>query len=245
MAAALVHFLDELRDALYPPRCLVCGRFAEDGRLCPGHALPARPRGPRCGRCAAALAPALPDGSRCPECRSRSPGFRGVVALGDYRGAGLDDWILALKHGGRADLAEPLGRALAEAWGTDRRGAPWRRVLVPVPLHPLRRIERGYDQALLLARAVGCASGVPLFRALRRSRATPPQGSALARSRRANVADAFRLCRAAQALAGADAWLVDDVLTSGATAEACARLLRAAGVRAVYVLCVGRAGAMP
>jgi ComF family protein len=167
------------------------------------------------------------------------------VALGDYREAGLDDWILALKHGGRADLAEPLGLALAVAWGADRRGAPWRRVLVPVPLHPLRRIERGYDQALLLARVVARVSGVPLVRALRRSRATPPQGSARARSRRANVAGAFSLRRPAQTLTGADAWLVDDVLTSGATAEACASLLRAAGVRAVYVLCVGRAGGMP
>jgi predicted amidophosphoribosyltransferase len=236
-------FLAELRDALFPPRCHVCGSLAPDGFACLRHRLPERPAGPRCGRCAAALPPALPDGADCRGCRARRPGFRGVLALGDYRAdAGLADWVLALKHGGRRDLAPPLARALAARLAQDARGARWRRVLVPVPLHPLRRVERGYDQALLLAREVAAEARLPAVRALARSRATAPQGAAGARSRRANVAGAFRPRRGAPPLAGADAWLVDDVVTSGATAEACAEVLRAQGVRAVYVLCVARAG---
>ena len=78
--------------------------------------------------------------------------------------------------------------------------------------------------------------------ALVRARATAPQGASGAQSRRANVAGAFRARRGAPSLAGADAWLVDDVVTSGATAESCAEALRAVGARAVYVLCVARAG---
>lgn len=236
-------FLAELRDALFPPRCAVCGDLALHGDACAAHRLPRHPAGPRCGRCAAALPPALPEGALCRGCRARAPGFRGVLALGDYRAdPGLAEWVLALKHGGRRDLAPCLARALAGRLAQDARGARWRRVLVPVPLHPVRRLERGYDQALLLAREVGLEAGIPVIRALARRRATAPQGAAGAVSRRANVEGAFGLRRGAPPLSGADAWLVDDVLTSGATAEACAAVLRAGGARAVYVLCVARAG---
>ncbi|MEM7308540.1 MAG: ComF family protein, partial [Planctomycetota bacterium] len=218
--------LGELRDALYPQRCLLCGCAAE-GRACTRHGLPSGPVGPRCGRCADELPPALADGARCRTCRARAPGFRGVLALGDYRGSeGLREWVLAGKHGGRRDALAELGRRLGLRLARDPRGARWRRVLVPVPLHVARRFERGYDQAALLARAAAAAARLPVIEALRRTRATPAQGAPGARSRRANVRGAFALRRGARALAGADVWLVDDVLTSGATAGACASVLR-------------------
>jgi predicted amidophosphoribosyltransferase len=120
-----------------------------------------------------------------------------------------------------------------------------------VPLHPLRRLERGYDQALLLARVLGEALQLPVITPLVRLRATAPQGAEGGRAtRRSNVAGAFGLARTALAgrllgrglLAGRDVWLVDDVLTSGSTADACADVLRRGGARSVTVVVLARAG---
>jgi len=244
--APLARAFEELIDAVYPSRCLVCGAGPAQAGACERHQLPAGPGGARCGRCAALLAPALPDGARCAACRRDPPAFRRALALGDYRERpGLRDWVLALKHRARPDLARPLGGALGallasagEAGGEAGGGA----VLVPVPLHPWRRLERGHDQALLLARAAAAATGLPVVRALRRARWSAPQGAPGAVSRRANVRGAFRPRRAARRrIAGRRVWLVDDVLTSGATAGECARALRRMGAREVAVLVVARA----
>jgi ComF family protein len=238
-------FLRELRDAVFPPRCRLCGGAASDGQTCERHVLPLGLVGARCSRCASSLPAALQAVAVCRACRTRPPGLRGVIALGDYRESlGLSDWVLAFKHGGRRDLAPHLAEGLSRLLVEDRRGAHWRRVLVPVPAHPARRLERGYDQAAILARAVGERSHVAVASVLRRRRNTPVQGGPGARSRRANVRGAF-VTRPGARLDGADAWLVDDVLTSGATAQACAIALRAGGARAVYVLCLARAGTEP
>ncbi len=114
-------------------------------------------------------------------------------------------------------------------------------MLVPVPLHPLRRLERGYDQALLLSRAISKATDLPTRRALARSRYTDPQGEPGHRSRSANVQAAFRARRSARELRERPVWLVDDVLTSGATASECARILRRAGASRVGLLVIARA----
>ena len=164
--------------------------------------------------------------------------------------AELREWVLALKHGGRRDLAHPLGACLASRWTELPNRSPdsasrANDVLVPVPLHRWRALERGYDQALTLAQAISRASGVPLRAVLRRARATVPQGSPGAASRSANVQGAFRVARSARArrwLEGRNAWIVDDVLTSGATASECAQHLRGLGARNVSVLVVARAG---
>jgi len=168
------------------------------------------------------------------------------VALGDYEsGESLRDWVLAFKHGGRRDLAQILGAALGQALlGSSAPTTDCGIVLlVPVPAHPLRRFERGYDQALLLAEAVAHSTDLPLCSALRRRRPTAVQGAVGAPSRRANVAGAFAPTEvAARALAGAEVWLVDDVFTSGSTVAECARVLRRAGAARVGVACLARAG---
>jgi ComF family protein len=250
-AAAIVRDLArECIDALYPPVCPLCrARDLGDGLGCAQHRLPLVPLGPRCGRCAAALPPAIADGERCAECRARSPGFQRVVALSDYRSQpAVQEWILALKHGRRPDLARALGAALGAriaCASEDADGA--REILVPVPLHVWRRVERGYDQALLLARAAGEVAGLRVVRALRRVRATGVQGAAGSSSRTANVAAAFAPARArlgARVFGGvrdAHVWLVDDVVTSGATVAECARVLRRMGARNVGVLALARA----
>jgi ComF family protein len=233
----------ELVDAAFPLRCVLCRGGTEVGLFCSAHAPPAGLAGSRCVRCQARLSDALPAGSRCAECRQRAPPFARLVALGDWRSdAGLREAVLAFKHGGRVDLAWPLAVELAARVGALETGGLAGSVLVPVPLHPLRRLERGYDQAARLARALAAEGSAELARALRRVRWTPPQGSALGRSRQANVRTAFALRRSqVAALHAREVWLVDDVVTSGATARACARLLRRAGARRVGVLCLARA----
>ena len=242
---------------LYPPRCALCGVRA-DGGACARHAIAAvgsaacSLAGERCGRCARRLPRGLPDGETCAECRRHPPAFRRVLALADYRGgpgntaasADARAWVMALKYGARPDLAVWLGAALWLRLAGERSREWQGALLVPVPLHRWRRLERGYDQARLLARGVEQAGGPPVLAALRRTRATAPQGAPGSSSRRANVRAAFALARGAAApLRGTPVWLVDDVVASGSTADACARILRRAGAAAVGVLAVARGAA--
>jgi len=242
---------EPLFDLIYPPRCRLCGGSADDGLACAAHALPegldrSEPQGVgRCGRCAAPLPLGLPDGLRCAGCRRRPLPLRGVEALGPYRsGDSLREWILAWKHGGRRELSRPLAWSLAAVLRRrhELEARASRVVLVPVPLHFARRLERGFDQAAELAAELSRATDLPMLAALRRTRATAPQGSASSPSRAANVRGAFVVRRrASRKLAGTDVWLVDDVVTSCATAAACARVLRRAGARRVRVACLARA----
>jgi ComF family protein len=250
--ARLAETLDDVLDALYPRVCALCGAGIDDGVACDSHRLPSEPVGARCRICAAPLPRALEHAERCAACRLDSPGFARLIAIADYRAqVEVREWLLALKHGGRADLAEPLGRALARRWARCvEPGEIARAVLVPVPLHRVRRFERGYDQALLLARSISRASGAQVVRALARNRATSVQGSAGAVSRAANVHGAFERARwtrgVERSLADAScAWLVDDVVTSGSTVRECARVLRRCGAREVAVLAVARAARAP
>lgn len=248
VGSALRSALDELADAAFPPLCALCrAPDPGDGLGCSDHRLPLAPPGPRCKRCAAALPPAIADGERCADCRLDPPAFGRAIALSDYRAQpAAREWILALKHGGRPDLARTLGRALGARLAADRAsesGEP--PLLVPVPLHWLRRLERGYDQALLLARAAATIEDLEVVRALSRRRATAVQGSLGSPSRTANVSRAFgprrTWPRSARILAGREAWLVDDVVTSGATASECARSLKRLGAAGVGILAVARA----
>jgi ComF family protein len=242
-------FLREVLDALYPELCPLCRApslpDAPSGG-CSAHAfeLGGELPGRRCVRCAAEISVALPRGEPCARCRLAPPAYERLLALADYRAdAALREWILRLKHGGRPELAHALGGWLGEHLA--RTLGP-RRVqnvgLVPVPLHPLRRLERGYDQAELLARGAVLGSGATLFRCLRRRRWTPTQGALDAPTRARNVQGAFEVVSGRYELGGRALWLVDDVLTSGATADACAAALLAEGAASVSVLCLARAG---
>ncbi len=145
--------------------------------------------------------------------------------------------IHTFKYQRVAALAEPLGDALAHFWLQAPQPAY---VIVPVPLHPQRQRERGYNQAELLARRIGRAADLPVRpEALRRVRATAVQITLDAAERKANVAGAFQ--SDAAAVRGAAALLVDDVCTTGATLDACATALKAAGAAAVHGLTLARA----
>jgi ComF family protein len=141
--------------------------------------------------------------------------------------------VRALKFHGQLAVARSLGRAMASLASAEP-GA----VVVPVPLHVDRLRERGYDQAALLARELARATGLPLaVRALRRIQPTPAQTALDAAARRSNLRGAFASSERAPARTIV---LVDDVLTTGATVDACARALRRAGAARVVVVTVGR-----
>jgi ComF family protein len=190
---------------------------------------------PGCAR----LFPGLPAGARCEECRRAPPPFEWLHAAGAYRD-GLRAAIHALKFRGRVAVAAPLAALLAERGAALVGTAGPIDAVVPVPLHPARLAERGFNQAELLAAPCARAWERPLVTgALVRTRPTRPQTELDAAERSANVAGAFAVRRPA-ALAGRRVLLIDDVLTTGATARAAARALREAGAAAVDVLVLAR-----
>lgn len=164
-----------------------------------------------------------------------------VAAAGPFD-AVLRDIIHGLKFQGRRSLAGRMGPMLREAGAALLADAD---AVVPVPLHPLRQWRRGYNQATLLAETLGR----PVWQVLKRTRATPPQSRLDAETRRRNVRRAFAAggwwpgsaAAARRRLHGRVVILVDDVLTTGATLDACARVLREAGARDVRAITAARA----
>jgi ComF family protein len=143
-----------------------------------------------------------------------------------------------LKFAGGIATVKWLGKWMSDTYLSvpDRPPSP---VLVPVPLHWSRRARRGYDQARLLASEVSSLSGAPMVKALARTRRTRAQSSLEEGERGLNVEGAFRL-RAAGRVRGLDVILVDDLVTTGRTAEACCRTLLEGRPASISVLCAGR-----
>jgi ComF family protein len=240
----VARWLDPLLDLVFPALCPVCAVRSDDA----DHRPFCRPcwtdlpvgAAPGCVVCGEPF-PGLADRLPCDACRRAPPPFAYARAVAAYRD-GMRASIHALKFDGRTVVAAPLGRLLAEA-GPARLPVPvaeWADALVPVPLHPSRRAERGFNQAELLAAPCARRWRVPvLARALVRARATAPQTDLDADARRANVRGAFAVARPGE-VRDRRLLLVDDVLTTGATVAAAARALRAAGAAAVGVLALAR-----
>jgi ComF family protein len=176
----------------------------------------------------------LDASGRCSLCRLGINGFDAAYSFGEYDGA-LRELIHLFKYGGVAPLANTLGALLSRALPRDAAVD----VIVPMPLHWRRRWRRGFNQSELLARSVGQRTGVPVACAVRRRRATPPQAGLTRAERRDNVIGAFAV-RDRGAVSGRRVLLIDDVLTTGATASACASVLKRCGARSVTVLTVAR-----
>ncbi len=212
-----------------------------------------------CARCGVSVGPheadpaGAPGGPSCPACRESRLAWDCFVRLGEYDGV-VRDAVHDLKftrwrRAGR-ELGRELGRTLLNRLAAA--GIPAdRAVLVPVPTSLVRRLVRGIDHTLVLARAVRSVTGIPIVRALRRSH-RPSQLDVPRSARRANVARSIR-CRSSRGLAGKTIVVLDDVVTTGATMSAACRAL-AAGIRrsygarpargvrpaAIWVACVGR-----
>ena len=147
--------------------------------------------------------------------------------------------VHALKFGGRERIARVLGTLAAELW-VQPGALDGYAAVVPVPLSRKRRRERGFNQAELIARAVGACAAIPVRgRLLVKKKDCPPQAGLSASGRRKNVASVYRASVPAS-LRGQDVLLVDDVMTTGATAEEAARVLRRAGCGGVDVLTLAR-----
>jgi ComF family protein len=213
--------------------CLLCGGGTEGEILCRACAddLPRLPS-PRCPRCALPTA----RGESCGRCLAHPPHYDQTLAAFSYDFP-LDKLIQSFKYGNRLVLADYLGRelvgrALASGWEAVAD------LVVPLPLHPTRLRDRGFNQALELARPVAAALKLPLDpRACARIRPTPAQAGLPWKKREENIRRAFHC---PHELTGRRILLIDDVMTTGASLNECARTLKRRGATEVRLLVVAR-----
>jgi ComF family protein len=228
--APLRRVFDRALDLVFPPRCVSCDAFGPFiCARCNADMLPAE--GPRCLTCWMPLAPPGP----CRRCRSHRLALREVRSAFVYEAAARDA-VLALKFRGLSAVAPIMARSMAEClteW------SPPVHSLVPVPLGGHRRRLRGYNQSELIAKELSRLTGIRLAqRALVRRRSTPPQARLTGEdARRQNVVGAFAAVRR---VPEGGVLLIDDVVTTGATLDACARVLLGEGVEAVFALTFAR-----
>lgn len=255
-----MRWLEDLLDILFPvrPVCPLCGRKSAAAKICPAclEALARYRRQPRCFCCGRALSPGAAgrfapretEGGKyfCPDCLSGRRHFSLARAAGPYEG-GLKEAILRFKFGKKRYLARPLGALLAEVLAKEilaregeeggLGGAAGRSpaALVPVPLSRERRRERGFNQAELLAEEAAVHVSLPVAPLLLKVRETPPQAGLSRAERMRSPGGAFAVSGAVPVPAGLFVILVDDVFTTGATADECARVLLDAGAKEVCV----------
>jgi len=227
-------------DLLFPPRCPACERRTERVALCAACSSAIVPaRSPLCPVCGESFPGGGPD-HRCTRCLVRPPHFARARACALYRSDQRNPLVEALhrfKYGRDITLAPLLGAYLDEhcPLPVDHD------LLLPVPLDLERLRWRGFNQAAMLARSVAARRRRPFdAMLLRRQRATPPQVGLGESERRRNMAGAFAV-RDRSAVRNRTILLVDDVMTTGATVEECAKTLHRAGARRVDVLVLARA----
>ncbi|MFM5885073.1 MAG: ComF family protein [Novosphingobium sp.] len=227
-------------DLVFPPRCPLCGEglAAQSGMCAACWAQLALPGDPCCATCQRPFGEGTAAGSVCAVCLADPPRHDGIAAGTLYNDASRK-LVLAFKHGHRIALAPMLARLVAARLPAAV-DAGWR--YVPVPLHRWRLWSRGFNQSALLAgELVKLRGGRMVVDALVRTRRTPPLGGLGKKARARMLSGAIAIDpRRAGAVKGARIVLVDDVLTSGATTDACVRVLKRAGATQVVVACFAR-----
>lgn len=264
LPVALKRLLDCMGDALFPAKCLGCGRLFHAYTRAPATANgrgKAQATGfppamalhfcsnclgqwtavasPLCSRCGLVFKSREGDDHLCGRCLDRPGAFCRARAAGIYDDT-LRIAIHALKFKGKMNLVDPLGKLLFDTFRQYWTAGDID-VVAPVPLHRHRFRRRGFNQAYLLVKRWTLPGETVVIRDLLvRTRATPPQTGLDRRQRRINIKNAFSVSRPGQS-AGKRLLLVDDVLTTGATADACASALVRDGAKRVDVLTLARA----
>lgn len=235
--------LTGIADLVFPPRCVTCDTLRERHGplpLCPSCQEKIRYiRSPLCLRCGLPFPAASGEDHLCGDCITTEKPFAVARAVGEY-GETLLTAIHRFKYQGRTGIGKVLGGMMADfasgIWDMtvfDR--------IVPVPLHRRRLRERGFNQAVILAREISKRFGIPLdLTSLRRGAFTPPQVGLGREERSANVRGAFS-ARHPERITGRRILLVDDVYTTGSTLAECARVLIRAEAESVAVLTLARA----
>jgi ComF family protein len=220
---------------MWPFICVLCGRQTGRNRICDACRAILPRVGQHCERCGQPTADELRSGVSCADCQRRPPVFSRARAPFHYAFP-VDSSLKKLKYHGQLDYAAAFAELLLPLLAAE---FPHCDALVPVPLHRWRHARRGFNQADEICRVLAAGSGLPVLRTLLRSRATRPQ-SGLSRSARwQNLRDAFAIrgtpgCRSPL--------IVDDVITTGATGNRLAAVLKRAGCNDVGLLAVARSG---
>jgi Predicted amidophosphoribosyltransferases len=233
--------LRPLASLFYPPACAVCARpVGKTEYLCgPCQKKAQRIIPPFCAKCSEPFAGAISGSFTCGNCAHRKLQFDAAVSA--YRSRGVVRFlILQFKYNRQLHLRHPIGRWLMEAMADPRLQQKGFDLIVPVPLHPARVRERGFNQAELLARMLAEELRIPLSSALQRVRYTTTQTAFDRTDRMENLRNAFRLRRKGS-MRELRVLLVDDILTTGSTLSECARVLREAGAHSVYAVTAARA----
>lgn len=233
--------MKRLLDMLYPRSCIGCGTIAPDPFRyicwdCWSDSSKVEP--PFCNLCGDPVAGSVDHDFICYACSAEKPSFEGARSAARYDGV-VGEALRQLKYGKALWLAPDMAVLLRNCLVAEYAGVVFD-LVVPVPLHHVRQRERGYNQSAILAAELGRLLGCPaLPAAVRRIRPTSTQTNLTAPQRLTNVNNAFQ-SRKRMRLAGRRVLLVDDVMTTGATVNACAQALKKGGAVSVHVVTVAR-----
>lgn len=236
--------LDPLRalaSLFYPPLCAVCSEPIESERYLCGACQTKAPRinPPFCTKCSEPFPGSITEVFACANCAHRTLHFDAAVSA--FRSRGVVRKILhEFKYNRQEHLKHPIADWLAETLADPRLQGRRFDVIVPVPLHPARKRERGFNQAELAAELLSVRGGVPMHDVLQRIRYTTTQTAFDRAERMENLHNAFRLRRNAD-VRGSRVLLIDDILTTGSTLSECARVLKASGALSVHAATAARA----
>lgn len=241
MLATPTDFIRGIASLVYPPSCTICSASVGPYEyLCLDcEAKLSRIVPPFCAKCSEPFDGAITTTFSCANCAHRDLYFDAAVSA--YRSRGIARHvILNFKYGRQIHLRHLVGRWLIAAFDDPRLGDRRFDAIVPVPLHPARHRERGFNQAALLAERLGRHLGLPMRPVLQRVRFTTTQTAFDRVERIQNLRHAFRLRKKAD-VRKLDVLLIDDVLTTGSTLSECARVLKENGARSVYAVTAARA----